>query len=123
MAGSEALEALEDRDLLAGGDLHDRLLPRARAPGGQSSPLGLGLHALGPDADDLHVEQRLDGLADLGLVSGGMHAEDVLPRRGEHIALLRDNRSDDHLAGLHHTASSARRSPFARAVSSASAAS
>src|SRR2546423_6294736 len=121
MAGSEAREAVEDRDLLAGGDLHDRLLPSARAPRRQPPPLGLGLHALGPDADDLHVEKRLDRLADLRLVRGGMHSEHVLPGRGKHIALLRDHRSDDHLAGFHQAASSAGRSPFARVVSSASA--
>src|SRR5919205_3967807 len=97
----EALQALEDRDLVARAHLHDRLLPGPRAAGGQPAALGLGAHRRGADLDDLDVEQLLDRLADLRLVRVGMHAERVLVVRGEHVALLADDRADDDLAGLH----------------------
>src|SRR4051812_34953801 len=60
----EAVEALEDRDGLTRGHLHDRLLPRARAPRGLATPLGLGLDRHRVHADDVDVEERLHGLAD-----------------------------------------------------------
>src|SRR3954452_17840774 len=64
----EALQALEDRDLVARAHLDDRLLPGPRAAGGQPAALGLGPHRRGADLDHLDVEQRLDSLADLRLV-------------------------------------------------------
>ena len=100
-------EALEDRDALAGADLHDRLLPAARAAAGGAAALGLGLDAHRADLDDVDVEQRLDGLADLRLVGVGVDAEGVAVGGREHVALLRDDRADDHLGVLHQDSSPA----------------
>src|SRR4051794_12677687 len=97
----EPLQALEDRDLVAGAHLHDRLLPRPRAAGGETAALGLGLHRGGPNLDDAHVEELLDRLADLRLVRVRVDAERVLVVRGEHVALLADDRADDDLARMH----------------------
>src|SRR4051812_28281913 len=97
----EPLQALEDRDLVARAHLHDRLLPRPRAAGGQPAALGLGLDRGGPHLDDAHVEELLDRLADLRLVRVRVDAERVLVVRGEHVALLADDRADDDLARMH----------------------
>src|SRR5262249_16615987 len=94
----EALQALEDRDLVARAHLHDRLLPGARATGGEPAALRLGLDRGGPDLDDAHVEELLDRLADLRLVRVRVDAERVAVVRGEHVALLADDRADDDLA-------------------------
>src|SRR3954449_2852896 len=112
----EPLEALEDRDRVAGAHLDDRLLPRPRAAGGEPAALGLGLDGHRAHVDHAHVEERLDGLADLRLVRLGVHAERVLVGRGEHVALLADDGADDHLRRLHYSLA-----PFARAVSASSA--
>src|SRR4051794_20473415 len=126
----EPLQALEDRDLVARSHLHDRLLPRARAAGGQPAALRLGLHRGGADLDDAHVEELLDRLADLRLVRVRVDAERVLVVRREHVALLADDRADDDLARVHGYAASpsvssapATFSPLARAVSCSSASS
>src|SRR4051794_16621223 len=79
----EAVEALEDRDGLTRRHLDDRLLPGARAPRGLAAALGLRLHRHGVDTDDVDVEQRLDGLADLRLVGVRVNPERVLLGRGE----------------------------------------
>src|SRR3954470_20716699 len=62
MSVLEGLEALEDRDRVAGADLDDRLLPRARAAVDRAAALGLGLDAHRVDGDDRDVEERLDRL-------------------------------------------------------------
>src|SRR5271170_1270725 len=116
-------QAVEDRNVLAVAQLHDRLLPRARLPARDPAPLGLGLDAERPDLDDVDVEQRLDRLADVRLVRIGVDAERVAVGGREHIGLLRDHRADDHLCVLHQAltssalSSEALRSP-ARAASS-----
>src|SRR3954468_13377445 len=97
----EPLEALEDRARGARAPLHDRVLPRPRAAGGEPAALGLGLHRGGADLDDAHVEELLDRLADLRLVRIRVDAERVLVVRGEHVALLADDRADDDLARMH----------------------
>src|SRR5215208_7159169 len=112
----EALEALEDRDGVALAHLHDRLLPRPGLAGRVAAPLGLGLDGCRAHVDDLHVEQRLDRLADLGLVRVVVDAERVLAGRGEHVALLAHDRADDDLGVVHHEP------PFARSVSASAAA-
>src|SRR6185312_10667416 len=99
-------EALEHRNRLTGTDLHDRLLPLPRPAAGRAPPLGLGLDAERADLHDVDVEESLDGLADLRLVGVGVDAEGVAVGRGEHVALLRDHRADDHLRVLHQEASS-----------------
>jgi hypothetical protein len=40
----------------------------------------------------MHVEERLDRLADLRLVGVGVHAEGVAVGRREHVRLLGDDR-------------------------------
>src|SRR4051795_2989239 len=81
----EALQALEDRDGLARRHLDDRLLPRPRAARRVAAALGLGLHRHRVDLDDVDVEERLDGLADLGLVGVRVDPERVLVGRREHV--------------------------------------
>src|SRR5262249_52316546 len=93
----EALQTLEDRDRVARAYLHDGLLPRPGAPRGEAAALGLGLDRRGADLDDLDVEERLHRLADLRLVRVRVHAERVLVVRGEHVALLADDRADHDL--------------------------
>ena len=53
-----------------------------------AATLGLGLDRRGAYLDDVHVEQRLDGLADLRLVRFVMDAEGVAVKRREDVALL-----------------------------------
>src|SRR3954451_9743817 len=102
------LEALEDRDGLAGGNLHDGLLPGPGAAGGDAAALGLGGDLGGAHLDHVDVEQRLDGLLDLGLVRLVVHAERVLVGGRQHVALLGDDRADDHLRVVHQEAFLAR---------------
>src|SRR5262249_33862266 len=116
----EALQALEDRDRVARAHLHDRLLPRSRAAGGQAAALGLGLDRCGADLDDLDVEERLDGLADLRLVRLRVHAERVLVVGGEHVALLADDGTDDDLRVVHYSSASSASSSGSSAASSGS---
>src|SRR3954452_19989185 len=111
------LEALEDRDGLAGTHLHHGLLPRPGAAGGDAAALGLGGDLGGAHLDDVHIEQRLDGLLDLRLVRLVVHAERVLVGGRQHVALLGDDRADDYLAVIHQALASLR----ARAVSLSSA--
>src|SRR3954449_2878919 len=111
-------QALEDRDGLAGTHLHHGLLPGPGAAGGDAAALGLGGDLGGADLDHVHVEQRLDGLLDLRLVRLVVHAERVLVGGRQDVALLGDDRADDHLAVVHQDFASLR----ARAVSESSAA-
>src|SRR3954463_2129849 len=112
----EALEAREDRNGVALAHLHDRLLPRPGLARRVAAPLGLGLHGGRAHVDDLHVEQRLDRLADLRLVRVVVDAERVLAGGGEHVALLAHDRADDDLGVVHHEP------PFARSVRASAAA-
>src|SRR5206468_2480302 len=123
----EAVEALEDRDGLTRGHLHDGLLPCPRAARGLAAALGLGLDRHRVDLDDVDVEERLDGLADLGLVGVLVDPERVLVGRREDVGLLADDGPDDDLAGVHQALASSVVaagcvSPLARAVSASSAA-
>src|SRR5215207_3233252 len=113
------LEALEDRDGLAGTHLYHGLLPGPRAARGDAAALGLGGHLGGAHVDDVHVEQRLDGLLDLRLVRLVVYAERVLLGGRQDIGLLGDDRADDDLAVVHDYAFASLR---ARAVRLSSAA-
>src|ERR1700691_2403010 len=95
--GLQGLQALEDRNTLAVADLHDRLLPRARATLDVAAALGLGLHAQRPHLDHVYLEQRLHRLANLRLVRVEMDSEGIPARRREHITLLGHHRPQDHL--------------------------
>src|SRR3954468_16420136 len=81
--------------------LDDRLLPLARATGGDAAALRLGAdvdsaHVLDPDAEDV-----LDGLADLRLVRIRVDAERVLVGGEQRVRLLADDRPDQDLARIH----------------------
>src|SRR5262245_55084702 len=102
LLGVQGLHGGEDGDALALADLHDGLLPRARAPAGVGATLGLGLDRQRPHVHYVDVEQRLHRLADLRLVRVGMDAEGVHVRRRQHVALLGYHRADDDLRVLHH---------------------
>src|SRR3954464_15025310 len=120
------LQALEDRDGLAGTHLHHGLLPGPGAAGGDAAALGLGGDLGGAHLDDVHIEQRLDGLLDLRLVRLVVHAERVLVGGRQDVALLGDDRADDHLAVFHQDFASLRarcvRLPSARSESTSVAA-
>src|SRR5205814_2724634 len=65
------------------------------------------------DLEDLHVEQLLDGLADLDLVGGGRHQERVHAEIEQGVRLLGNDRPKDHLTRIVHLMSS---SAFAAAA-------
>src|SRR3954451_5262917 len=120
MALEVGLEALEDRDGVALAHLDHGLLPGPGAARGVAAALGLGRDGGGAHVEDGDVEQALDGLLDLRLVRVRVHPEGVLAGRRQHVRLLGDDRTDEHLAVIHHSAPfSARR---ARAVRLSSAA-
>src|SRR4051794_15023653 len=107
-AGSFAyLLALEELDVVVRMKLDDGLLPRAAAPGRVAAALRLRLHAHGAHLEHAHAEDLLHGLADLRLVRVVVDAERVLVRREQRVALLGDDRLDDHGAGVHAVAASA----------------
>src|SRR5262249_7350689 len=93
--------ALEQLDPLAWGELDDRLLPGARLAAVQPAPLGLRVHLRGANSADLDLEDLLDRLGDLQLVCAIVHPEGVLALGHQGIALLGDDRLDDHLARVH----------------------
>src|SRR4051812_49672431 len=83
---------------------HDRLLPLAAGAGRNAAALRLGLHPRGAHAVDADAEDVLDRLAHLSLVRPLVDAERVLVGREERVALLGDDRPDDHLARVHFEA-------------------
>src|SRR5919108_1212641 len=89
---------LEDFDAIAGAELDDRLLPAGLRAAGPAAALGLRLHLEDVHCDDLDVEELFDGLADLRLVGARVHAERVLVVLDQAVALLGDDRGEDHLA-------------------------
>src|SRR4051812_40494857 len=93
--------ALEELDVVVGMQLDDRLLPRAALAGRVAAALRLRLHAHRAHLDHAHAEDLLNGLADLRLVRVVVDAERVLVRREQRVALLGDDRLDDHGAGVH----------------------
>src|SRR5215204_7430757 len=80
---------------------HDRLLPLTPASAREPAALRLGLHPRGAHAIDSHAEDLLDRLAHLRLVRPLVHAERVLVGGEQRVALLGDDRPDDHLARVH----------------------
>src|SRR5437764_12261007 len=88
--------------------LDDGLLPRARPAGRVAAPLGLRLDAHGAYALDAYAEDLLHGLAHLRLVRLGVDAERVLVGGEQRIALLADDRADDHGARVHQVATPCR---------------
>src|SRR3954453_15506372 len=108
--------ALEQLDPIARRELDDRLLPRPRAAGMKPAPLRLRADLRGPHCGHPHVEDLLDGPRDLRLVRAVVDPERVLAVGHERVALLGDDRLDDHLAGVHHFASLARSETCSSAV-------
>ena len=72
-----------------------------RVPAREPAALRLGLHPGRAHAVDAHAEDLLDRLAHLRLVGPLVHAERVLVGREQGVALLGDDRPDDHLARVH----------------------
>src|ERR1044072_1445462 len=105
------MSALEYLDRVALFERHDRLLPRRPAAHVAAVALPLGAHHQGPHVRDRHVEQRLDGRADLRLGRLRLHAERVFlaglkRRRG----FLGDHRPHDQMVLLRHLRSPPSRS-------------
>src|SRR3954447_9460697 len=100
------LLTFEELDVVVRVELDDGLLPRAAAPGRVAAALRLRLDAHRAHLEHAHAEDLLHGLADLGLVRVVVDAERVLVRREQRVALLGDDRADDHGAGFHPVAAS-----------------
>src|SRR5467141_3778137 len=85
-------DGLEQLDLLARRDRHDRLAPAGDGPHlAATAALLLGLDPHDPDADDGHLELGLDRLADLELVGLAADVERVVVALGLGDALLADH--------------------------------
>src|SRR5262249_11418185 len=91
---------LEDLDRVALAELDDGLLPPGLRALEGAAALRLRLDLDDVHPLDLHVEELLDGLADLRLVHILVDAERVLVLRDLLIALLRDHRADQHFARM-----------------------
>src|SRR5436190_10627222 len=95
------LGSFEDLDRLAGPDLHDRLLPAGLAALDEPTALRLRADLDDVHALDVHVEQLLDGLPDLGLVRVRVDAERVaMVALDLFVALLRDHGCEQDLVGM-----------------------
>src|SRR3954466_5131499 len=93
--------SFEDLDRLAGLDLDDRLLPAGPAALGHAAALGLRAHLDHVHALDVHVEELLHGLADLGLVCVRVDAERVtMVLLDLLVALLGDHGREQDLVGM-----------------------
>src|SRR5438874_8103293 len=106
------MSALEHLDRVALFERHDGLLPRRAAAHVAAIALPLGAYHQGPHVRHGHLEQRLDGGADLRLGGLRLHPERVFlagleRRRG----LFGDDRRDDHVVLLRHPRPPASRSP------------
>src|SRR5829696_472897 len=99
-AGSGA-RAAEDLEALAGGDRHDGALGGlALAHPVAAGALALALAVQRVHAEDLHVEDLLDRDLDLRLVGVRPDDERVLVVVQQAVALLRDDRGDEHVPGV-----------------------
>src|SRR3954470_12107305 len=93
--------APEDLDALPRGDRDDGALGvLALAHPGTPAALALALAVDRVDAQDLHVEDLLDGDLDLRLVGLGQHDERVLVLVQEPVALLGDDRGEQDVPGV-----------------------
>jgi hypothetical protein len=97
---------LEQLDLVAGGDGDDRALGIRALAHDQPAALALAGAVHRVHADDLHVEDRLDRLLDLGLVRAGVDDERVLVLVDQPVGLLGDDRTEDHVTGVLHASTS-----------------
>src|SRR5438105_4525860 len=108
---------LDEIDLVAGRQRHDRLLPVRAAAGEPAHPLQLALVGGGADGRDLDVEHPLDGGPDLHLVGVRTHPErDGIQRFLLLHRLLGHQRPDEHLTRVPHDASASSSACRARPV-------
>src|SRR5207249_7839668 len=92
--------SLEDLDRLALAELDHGLLPARPAALGLPAPLRLRGHRRDVDREHVHLEQLLDGLADLRLVRVLVDLEDVLVVLDQAVALLGDDRCEQDLVRM-----------------------
>src|SRR3954463_3873391 len=88
----------EDVDALALGEADDRPLGVGAPARAVAGTTGLALPVQRVDAGHLDVEDLLDRNLDLGLVGVGAHEERVLVDVEQAVALLADDRRDQHVA-------------------------
>src|SRR5262245_17496844 len=94
--------SLEEVDPAALGEGDVGLLPVGTASLVPADAPHLAHLAVGADLRDLHLEERLDGLADLRLVGAGVDAEhDLVAQLVHQRALLGDDRTLDDVGGGH----------------------
>src|SRR5829696_6246892 len=94
------LSPLEDLDRVALAHLHDGLLPAGARALRHPAPLRLRLHLDDVHVLDVHLEQLLHGLADLRLVRVLVDLEGVLAVADQAVALLGDDRREQHLVRM-----------------------
>src|SRR4051794_34443363 len=100
-SGASGARAPEDLDALARGDRDDGALGvLALAHLRAAAALALALAVDRVDVQDLHVEDLLDSDLDLRLVGLGPHDEGVLVLVEQAVALLRDDRGEQHVPGV-----------------------
>src|ERR1044072_1002710 len=92
--------AAEDVDTVALGKGHDGALGVLALAVTGAGALALALPVDRVDPGDLDREDRLDGLLDLGLVRARVDDERVLVLVQQRVALLRDHRRDENVAGV-----------------------
>src|SRR5262249_53728764 len=93
---------LEEVDPAPLGEGHVGLLPVGTPALMPPHPPHLPQLPVGADLRHLHLEERLDRLADLDLVGARIHAEDDLVAQLVHQrALLRNNGALDDVGGVH----------------------
>src|SRR5690606_7860707 len=111
------LEPLENLDFLAGRHGDRRLLAIAGPPHVASPAPQLPTHPGGVHLADVHIEDGLDGLLDLGLVGPRVHLEDVLALGHEGGTLFSNPRADHHIAGVHQPSTSSTAATASRVMS------
>src|ERR1041384_1450572 len=89
------LDSLEELDVVAGLERHERLLPRRSLAGEPTHPLLLAAHHERADARDGDLEQGLHGALDLDLVRVARDLEHDLLRVGVALGV-----AGDRAAGL-----------------------
>src|SRR5206468_138011 len=96
---------LEDLDVVARGERHDRALLVGALAGHVALPLGLALAHHRVDREHVDVPDLLDRLLDLGLVRVRADQERVPVAFQARVRLLAHHRADDHVARRLHSAS------------------
>src|SRR5918996_3171111 len=96
----------EDVDLVAFGEGDDGALGLLAPSLHESESHALPGAIERVDLADPHAPDRLDSLLDLGLVRGGVHDERVPAVVEQRVALLADDRFDDHVVWVLHAAPS-----------------